>query len=180
MKEERHKGFKTGNGWEQRNKGYAGKKIFRKSWLFFRQRSLVIFFWTLVPPLQLPEMPALALLLLVGASQGISLNCGSPGYGPDFPVLSLPGVTDCSASTFLAVQDSSFGSMDEMIDLFKHLPDSQEVLGTRLKEYKKVYIFSLFQECHKPQAQYLHQDFWRGLECWSSHRLSGLCCGEDQ
>lgn len=43
------------------------------------------------------------------------------GYGPHFPVLSLPAATDCSVFSFLAVQESSFGSMGE-IALFKYLP----------------------------------------------------------
>lgn len=101
--------------------GVSEKELFRKSWLFWSQRSFVVFFCTLVPSLKLPGMPTLALLLLVGASWKMYLNHGSPGYGPHFPMLSLPAATDCSAFTFLAVQESSFGSTDE-IALFKYLP----------------------------------------------------------
>lgn len=63
-------------------------------------------------------MPALALLLLVGASWEMSLNPCLSGYGPCFPVLSLTVATDWSTFAILSVQESSFDSMDE-IALFK-------------------------------------------------------------
>lgn len=80
-------------------------------WVFF-------FFCTLVHPLKLPGMAALALLLLVGASWERSLNNCVSGYGPCFPVLSLTVATDCSTFAFLSVQESNSDSVDE-IALFK-------------------------------------------------------------